>query len=110
MAFIASVSLIVASVAQLLIQASVVYETSAMGALGEPLRSLLAETDWGPLWIRRMLLVVPMTALLAVGWRRIRTEPEPRSGPALIYVAIVLALGVLLTISHDEPRRRDSER
>ena len=99
MAFIASVSLIVASVAQLLIQASVVYETSAMGALGEPLRSLLAETDWGRLWIRRMLLVVPMTALLAVGWRRIRTEPEPRSGPALIYVAIVLALGVLLTIS-----------
>ena len=94
MAFIASVSLIVASVAQLLIQASVVYETSAMGALGEPLRSLLAETDWGRLWIRRMLLVVPMTALLAVGWRRIRTEPEPRSGPALIYVATVLGLGV----------------
>ena len=47
MAWIASVSLIVASVLQLVSQASVVYETSVVGALGNPLRSLLAETDWG---------------------------------------------------------------
>ena len=47
MACMASAALLVASVVQLVVQASVVYETSIVGALGDPLRSLLAETDWG---------------------------------------------------------------
>ena len=99
MAWMASVSLIVASVLQLVSQASVVYETSVVGALGNPLRSLLAETDWGRLWIWRALLATLMTAVLTVEWRRVRKEPEPRGSLALIYIAAVLGLGILLTIS-----------
>ena len=99
MACMASAALIVASVVQLVIQASVVYETSVVGALGEPLISLLTETDWGRLWIWRALLAALMTAVLAVGWQRIRTEPEPPGGLAATYIAAVLGLGALLTIS-----------
>ena len=99
MAWIASVSLIVASVLQLVSQASVVYETSVVGALGNPLRSLLAETDWGRLWIWRALLAALMTAVLTVEWRRVRREPEPRGSLALIFITAVLGIGVLVTIS-----------
>ena len=99
MAWMASVSLIVASVLQLVSQASVVYETSVVGALGNPLRSLLAETDWGKLWMWRTLLAALMTAVLTVEWRRVRREPEPRGSLALIYIAAVLGVGVLVTIS-----------
>ena len=99
MAWIASVSLIVASVLQLVSQASVVYETSVVGALGNPLRSLLAETDWGRLWIWRALLAALMTAVLTVEWRRVRRELEPRGSLALIFITAVLGVGVLVTIS-----------
>ena len=99
MACMASAALIVASVVQLVTQASVVYETSVVGALGSPIRSLLTETDWGRLWIWRALLALLLTAVLAVGWRRVRTKPEPPGGLAVAYAAAVLGLGVLITIS-----------
>ena len=99
MAWMASVSLIVASALQLVSQASVVYETSVVGALGNPLRSLLAETDWGKLWMWRTLLAALMTAVLTVEWRRVRREPEPRGSLALIFITAVLGVGVLVTIS-----------
>ena len=99
MACMASAALLVASVVQLLIQASVVYETSVVDALGNPLRSLLAETDWGRLWLWRALLSVLMTAVLGTAWRRVRREPEPRCSLALIYITAVLGIGVLVTIS-----------
>ena len=53
MACIASATLLVASAVQLLVQASVVYETSTVDALGSPISSLLTETDWGRLWLWR---------------------------------------------------------
>ena len=99
MACIASATLLVASAVQLLVQASVVYETSTVDALGSPIRSLLTETDWGRLWLWRTLLAVLMTAVLGTAWRRIRSEPEQGGGLALIYAAALLGLGVLLTIS-----------
>ena len=110
MACMASAALLVASVVQLLIQASVVYETSVVDALGNPLRSLLAETDWGRLWLWRALLSVLMTAVLGTAWRRVRREPEPRCSLALIYITAVLGIGVLVTISMTSHGCRDSER
>ena len=98
-ALITSTTLLAASVVQLIVQASVVYETSVADALGEPLISLLTETDWGRLWIWRALLAAFMVAVLAVEWRRIRNEQESRSGTAPIYLVTALALGVLVTIS-----------
>ena len=99
MACMASATLLVASAVQLLVQASVVYETSTVDALGSPISSLLTETDWGRLWLWRALLAVLMTAVLGTAWRRIRSEPEQGGGLALIYAAALLGLGVLLTIS-----------
>ena len=99
MACMASVTLLVASVVQLVVQASVVYETSTVDALGSPISSLLTETDWGRLWLWRTLLALLMTAVLGTAWRRIRSEPEQGGGLALIYAAALLGLGVLLTIS-----------
>ena len=99
MACMASATLLVASVVQLVVQTSVVYETSIVDALGSPIRSLLTETDWGRIWIWRTLLAALMAAVLAVGWRRIRAEPEPTGGLAVTYTAAVLGLGALLTIS-----------
>ena len=99
MACMASVTLLVASVVQLVVQASVVYETSTVDALGSPISSLLTETDWGRLWLWRTLLALLMTASLGTAWRRIRSEPEQGGGLALIYAAALLGLGVLLTIS-----------
>ena len=64
MACMASVTLLVASVVQLVVQASVVYETSTVDALGSPISSLLTETDWGRLWLWRTLLALLMTAVL----------------------------------------------
>ena len=98
-ALIASTTLLAASTVQLMVQASVVYETSVADALGEPLISLLTETDWGRLWIWRALLAAFMVAVLAVEWRRIRNEQESRSGTAPIYLVTALGLGVLVTIS-----------
>ena len=98
-ALIASTTLLAASTVQLIVQASVVYETSVADALGKPLISLLTETDWGRLWIWRALLAAFMVAVLAVEWRRIRNEQESRSGTAPIYLVTALGLGVLVTIS-----------
>ena len=99
MACMASAVLIVASVVQLVVQASVAYETSIMGALGEPLRSLLVETDWGRLWLWRALLAALMMVVLGTAWLRLRTEDESRGVLFLMYSAALLGLGVLLTIS-----------
>ena len=99
MACVASATLLVGSAVQLLVQASVVYETSIVGVLGSRILSLLTETDWGRLWLWRALLAVLMTASLVTAWRSIRTEPESRGGLTLIYAAAVLGLGVVLTIS-----------
>ena len=98
-ALIASTTLLAASTVQLIVQASVVYETSVADALGKPLISLLTETDWGRLWIWRALLAAFMVAVLAVEWRRIRNEQESRSGTAPIYLITALGLCVLVTIS-----------
>ena len=58
------------SLAQLVIQASVAFDTSALGAVGAPVWDVLVETNWGRLWIWRAVLIVGAGAALFAAWRR----------------------------------------
>ena len=58
------------SLAQLVIQASVAFDTSTLGALGAPVWDVLAETNWGRLWIWRAVLIIGAGAALFAAWRR----------------------------------------
>ena len=58
------------SLAQLVVQASVAFDTSALGALGAPVWNVLVETNWGRLWIWRAVLIIGAGAALFAAWRR----------------------------------------
>ena len=58
------------SLAQLVIQASVAFDTSALGAVGAPIWDVLTETNWGRLWIWRAALTFGAGAALFAAWRR----------------------------------------
>ena len=80
------------SALRLVIQASVVYDTSFLGALSGPVWSLVSETDWGRLWLMRMGFATTTGAVLFA--IRERTD-----NTALSLLAIALGAGALLTIS-----------
>ena len=80
------------SALRLVIQASVVYDTSPLDALAGPAWSLVFETDWGRLWILRMGFAVATGAVLFA--MRSRTQ-----NTTLVLLAIALGAGALLTIS-----------
>ena len=80
------------SVAQLVVQASVVFESSLLGTVVGPLWDILFETDWGGLWLWRMLLAIG-SASVAVGAWRWRNDALTTSA------AVGLGAGALLTIS-----------
>ena len=54
----------VASMAHLVLQATIIHEVSPAGALGQPLWTTLAETGWGRLWGWRMALAAAFAAVL----------------------------------------------
>ena len=58
------------SLAQLVVQASVAFDTSALGAVGAPIWGVLTETNWGRLWIWRAALTFGAGAALFAAWRR----------------------------------------
>ena len=82
----------VASVAQLVVQAAVVYESSVLGAVRGPVWSLLSETDWGRLWIWRFILTASLAEVVFISRRRAMNT-------RLLILAVALAAGVMLTIS-----------
>ena len=80
------------SALRLVIQASVVYDTSPLDALTGPVWSLVSETEWGRLWALRMGFAVASGAVLFAMRGRVRNTP-------LALLAIALGTGALLTIS-----------
>ena len=80
------------SALRLVIQASVVYDTSPLDALTGPVWSLVSETEWGRLWLMRMGFAAATGAVLYA--MRGRAEST-----ALSLLAIALGAGALLTIS-----------
>ena len=84
--------LLAASVAQLIVQASVVFEASLAGVFGGPVWELLFGTDWGRLWLWRVTLGAASAVAVIVGWRR-------RDSLALVALGTTLGAASLLTIS-----------
>ncbi len=89
---ISTAVLLAASVAQLIVQASVVFESSVFAVFGGPLWELLLDTEWGRLWLWRIALGTAAALAVIVGWRR---------GDNLTLAILSAALGAatLLTIS-----------
>lgn len=92
LAWIALAVFIVMSALRLALQASVVYDTSFLGALSGPAWSLISETEWGRLWTLRMGFAVA-TGVALFAMRR-RDE-----NMALTWLAAALGAGALLAIS-----------
>ena len=83
---------LVMSALRLVIQASVVYDTSPLGALTGPAWSLVSETEWGRLWTLRVAFAAATGVVLFV--------MRGRAGnAALTLLAIALGAGALLAIS-----------
>lgn len=84
--------LLAASVAQLIVQASVVFESSLVGAFGGPVWELLIDTEWGRWWLWRVALGAASAVAVIVAWRR-------GDSLALAILGAVLGAASLLTIS-----------
>ena len=98
--------LLAASVAQLLIQAAAVHEVSVIQAVGSPVKTILADTDWGRLWLWRVGLALSFAlaltnprrlwpgaaALLTARWETIRAR-------STTVIALGIGDGILWTIS-----------
>ena len=90
------------SIGHLLVQASSVHEVSLLDALGEPVRFVVTETEWGRGWIQRTSLLIgalgPIWALL-----RLRKAPSTRRDTALwisAFLVTALAMATLSATSH----------
>ena len=71
---IATSVLLAASVAQLIVQASVVFESSIPAVFGGPVWDLLFGTEWGRLWLWRVALGTASAIAVIVAWRRETTS------------------------------------
>ena len=98
----------VASLAQLLLQASLIHEVSVAEAFGTPAWSTVRETAWGGLWLWRMgltglfvLLAVGLTALAArgSGGRTSSGVGTVRAALGVRVLALVAGCVVLWTLS-----------
>ena len=89
---IATAVLLAASVAQLIVQASVVFESSIPAVFGGPVWDLLFGTEWGRLWLWRVALGTASAIAVIVAWRR-------GDNVALAILGVALGAGALLTIS-----------
>ena len=88
----ATAVLLAASVAQLIVQASVVFESSIPAVFGGPVWNLLFGTEWGRLWLWRVALGTASAIAVIVAWRR-------GDNVALAILGVALGAGALLTIS-----------
>ena len=89
---VATAVLLAASAAQLIVQASVVFESSLPAVFGGPLWELLLGTEWGRLWLWRVALATASGVAATVAWRR-------RDNLALASLGAALGAASLLTIS-----------
>ncbi|MBT98962.1 MAG: hypothetical protein CL902_10095, partial [Dehalococcoidia bacterium] len=97
---LAAVVAVLASLAQLIVQASVVHEISVADSFGDPVKTILTNTDWGRVWLWRMgalaaaLVVVVLVAVLAH-----RRQDGPLGQLYLPVIAMGLGAGMLFSIS-----------
>jgi len=81
-----------ASLAQLVVQSSVAFESSLPAVFGGPVWEVLFDTDWGRMWLWRVALGTTASVAVIVGWQR-------GDNLALAIVGAALGIGSLLAIS-----------
>ncbi|MBI2852356.1 MAG: CopD family protein [Chloroflexi bacterium] len=86
-----------ASIGDLIVKTSLANNIPLLQALGRPALSFL-ETGWGGLWLWRMNILLAMFAVLLLAWLD-RHKRRESGGREWQIVALVLAAGVLFTIS-----------
>ena len=89
----ALVLLLLASAFQLAVQASAIYEESIISVVPARVVTVLAETDWGRLWIWRIGFAAAMAGVMFVRAKR------PSREPVLTVVSLGLGVGLLATLS-----------
>ena len=101
--FLAVGLFIASSIVQLVLNAAAAHEVSFPGTLGSPLWSILADTEWGRLWLWRIGLSLAFLSTLAVLlFESMRTRPEEETerwavGARLL--ALGFGGGILATLS-----------
>ena len=85
--------LVLASAAQLVSQASTLYEQSMLSVVAGPVATVLTQTDWGQLWMWRIGLAAAIAAVMFAQARRIAGE----TGLKALYLG--LGVGLLATLS-----------
>ena len=101
--FLAVGLFIASSIVQLVLNAAAAHEVSFPGTVGSPLWSILADTEWGRLWVWRVGLSLAFLAALAVLlFESMRTRPEEETerwavGSRLL--ALGFGGGILVTLS-----------
>ena len=94
---------VASSIFQLILNAAAAHEISLLGTLGSPLWSILAETDWGRLWLWRLGLSLAFLAALAVllfeSMRTRREEETERWAVGARLLALGFGAGILATLS-----------
>jgi len=95
---------VIASIAQLLVQAAVVHDVSVVDSIGDPVKTILADTDWGRVWIWRIALLAAASAVAVITLVMAHRVPQGTvSGTDWLgyfpVVAIGLGVGALFTIS-----------
>ena len=95
--------LLAASLAQLLLQTTLVHEVPVLGALGKPVVSVLVNTQWGYLWLWRTVLVLPFVAVVgALLWLSGRPglgQENSRVQIGARLVALLIGAVILWTLS-----------
>ena len=91
-----------ASVAHLLLQSVITHETSLWGAVAGPVWSVLADTEWGRLWLWRAALTAAFIAALAglpLLARRMEWPDDGGRAQALRLLPLAIGAGMLWTLS-----------
>jgi copper transport protein len=96
--------LMLSSVAQLIVQAAVVHDIPPYEALGSPIRTILAGTEWGRMWLWRVGLLLAMAASLSLIFT---VPPKDQDHDPLVEflhrlfraLALSVGAGMLLTLS-----------
>ena len=99
--WLALLMLLASSVAQLLMQAAILFETTLLEAAGAPAIEVVQGTDWGGVWQYRAILAVLVGALflLPLVVRLRRSSHQDRLLAVTLWLALIASLGILLTIS-----------
>ena len=97
----ALVALLLASLAQLLVQTAIAFDLNFAAAARAPAIDLLRQTEWGSIWQYRTGLTILTAALFLLPSiiRFRRASRHDRLTAGALWLALLASLGILLTIS-----------